>query len=392
MTQTRKTVSRVVKIPIEYPKPKVWDKTWVQLRRLAMNSASFANEMLNEKYAQAKGLSYEKTAYKDWNEELGSYTRDAVSREVQGMWKRNGKNILRGDQTLGRFTADRCLCCRERGVKLTRGKDGAFSIKLVFEPKKTGQEFVFNVYMPAVQRDDYLKKLIDKLASEVYPITKATVVFERPGRKVFLMISYSKSIVCREGIQEGRIATVQLDCDGLIYVSSEGQVLTLGNETHQIRSKKEHFEGIQRRLKACLGQRGSYDRMRQVMKNTQSFSDWAQGPIHNMSRRIVNWCSSRGVSLIVWNIPDESGLPSHQIYTQCQYKCEEAGISVRSQTQEERKQKIELRKQRAIERSQAEASEDVSDSCMVRFSREGSEGCSNLARVEKDVALQDAVY
>src|SRR5690606_22996630 len=116
--------------------------------------------------------------YKDWNKELGSYTRDAVSREVQGMWKRNGKNILRGDQTLGRFTADRCLCCRERGVKLTRGKDGAFSIKLAFEPKKTGQEFVFNVYMPAVQRDDYLKKLIDKLASEVYPITKATVVFE----------------------------------------------------------------------------------------------------------------------------------------------------------------------------------------------------------------------
>lgn len=356
----RKTVQRTIKIPIEYPKPKVWDKTWHRLRVLAMHSASFANEMLNERYAQAKGLEYKKQAYKDWSEELGSYTRDAVSREVQGMWARNGKSILRGDQTLGRFTADRCLCCRERGVKLRRTNNEGFSISLTFEPTKIGQCFEFDVYHGALKKDHYLASTLDKLAAGVNPITKASVVFERPGRKVFVVLSYSKDIAVAEP-SEGRIAKVLLDEHQSIYVSSEGQELTFGYETHHLRNMKENFAQIHARIRNGLGRRRRYDRMRQVLKNHGNFESWSEGPVHQLTAKIVEWCSRRNVSQIVWAIPDDSGLPSHKLMAQVTYKGQEAGISVYSQTQEEKRQKAELRKNAAIARSQAASSEEFAE-------------------------------
>lgn len=353
-----KTVQRTIKVPIDLPKPKEWDKTWVALRRLAMFSASFANEMLNEKYAQAKGVKYEKTAYKDWNEELGSYTRDAVTREVQGMWQRNGKKIMRGDQTLGRFTADRCLCCRERGVHL-QPMDGTFQIKLTFEPSKSGQAFRFDVWKPALAKDHYLRGTLDRLASGVHEIAKASVLFERPGRKVFVCLSYSKEI--DEVDAGGHVAKVLVDDDGGIYVSCEGQMLTLGCMTTRLRAMKEHFAAIQHRLRHDLGRRGRYDRMRQVMRDHQTFDDWADGPLHQMSHQIVAWCAARSVGQIVWAIPEESGLPSTRLMSLCDYKAAELGMVVFSQTRAEKEQKAELRKQRAIERAQSEASEDVSE-------------------------------
>lgn len=345
-----KTVQRTIKVPIALPKPKEWDKTWMQLRRLAMFSATFANEMLNERYAHAKGVKYEKTAYKDWNVELGSYTRDAVTREVQGMWQRNGKAILRGDQTLGRFTADRCLCCRERGVHLQPMED-TFQIRLTFEPSKTSEAFRFDVYRAALAKDHYLRGTLDKLAAGVHPITKASVLFERPGRKIFIVLAFSKEI--DPNANEGRSAKVLLDEEGGIYVHSEGQVLTLGDRTHRLREMKERFESIHSRIRHDLGRRGRYDRMRQVFAKTESFEEWSHGPLHQMSHEIVEWCRHRGVSQVIWAIPDESGLPSTRLMGLCEYKAAEMGMSVFSQTKAEKAQKAELRKQAAIERSQA---------------------------------------
>src|SRR5574341_1430015 len=104
---------------------KKWQATeqYIALRRLAYQCAAFGNQMLNESYAKIKGWPAGGT-YKDFSATLSAAIRDAVNRECVGIWRRNGKLILRGEQTLARFSANRALVVRDRGIKIERRADG----------------------------------------------------------------------------------------------------------------------------------------------------------------------------------------------------------------------------------------------------------------------------
>ena len=80
------------------------DERWRELRRLAYQCAAFANTLLTESYLKAKNQQLKFTTYTDFAEVLSAGIRDAIERECVGLWRRLGKQILRGEQTLARFS------------------------------------------------------------------------------------------------------------------------------------------------------------------------------------------------------------------------------------------------------------------------------------------------
>src|SRR3990167_6945846 len=94
------TTQRTVRVPLDL----VPDATWRELRQLAYRCAAYGNHQLSASYVKAKGGPVLPT-YTDARGDLSAAIRDAVGREGVGIWRRLGKKILRGEQTLARFSA-----------------------------------------------------------------------------------------------------------------------------------------------------------------------------------------------------------------------------------------------------------------------------------------------
>jgi hypothetical protein len=316
------TVSRVVRVPLEM----VRDETWRDLRRLAYHCATFGNTLLSESYTKAKGLKAEFNTYTDFNEMLSAGIRDAVSRECVGLWRRLGRVILRGEQTLARFSADRALVVRGRGVRLERNGDGIVA-QLRLHPRSQAEVTELKVWPHALKRDRYLRTLLDNLAAGEWKIAKGTILFRRPGRKIFLLLSYNKPL--EELVAGSETATCEITADALVVRATTGHRLALGDRMHRLSAMKEHYAGIRRRLHHDLNKRGSRYKHRQALLKAGSFEKWAQGPLHELSRHIIDWCRAENCGELRWIVAhDAPELSWDKLERLCGYKAGEAGIKV----------------------------------------------------------------
>jgi hypothetical protein len=298
---------------------------WIELRRIAYLCASFGNHLLTESYAKAKGVSG-LHPYSDYRAMLSAAVRDAVSSECVSIWSKLGRQILRGEQTLARFAVDRALVVRGQAVSLERTPADGLVLRARLLPAQAGPAMTFAVWMPALRRDRWLSDVLGRLESASYRLTRLAVVFERPGRKVAAFVSYCKPVgTSVRATNEAMFECANQDC----RLRCGEHALSLNDAIHRLTVMKEHFAGIHSRLRRHLGKRGRRHAFRQALLKAGTFEQWAQGPIHQLSRQIVDWCREHNVGELRWNVEQASAeLPWARLEAFVIYKAEDANIRV----------------------------------------------------------------
>jgi hypothetical protein len=328
---------RTVRVPLEY----VPDEQWRDLRRLAYQCAAYGNLLLTESYAKTRGLQVQSSkVYTDFNSVLSSCIRDAISREVVGIWRRIGRKILRGEQTLARFSSSRALVVRDRGVRL-REEAGVYFIDLRLAPREQGPVTALPVWMPALKRDVYLAGCLDNLCRGDTKLTKATVQFERPGRKIYVRLSYRKPAgggrtsptSARGGFHPPHTASAPDPLpaaleykDGELWLRAGGRALSLNDAVYRLQHMKAHFAGIRHRLSRCLNKRGRRQTYRKALLKAGTFERWAEGPLHQLSHTIIRWCQEQGATALQWKVKAEGDLPWDRLQNLIAYKAQEASL------------------------------------------------------------------
>ncbi len=313
-------VHRTCRVPLKIPT----SEEWMELRRISFLCANFGNHLLTESYATVKGLRG-LHPYTDYRTMLSSAVRDAISRECIGIWRRLGKRILMGEQTLARFAANRAILVRGQGVILDRLPGNGLVLRVRLLPARDRSATTFPVWMPALDRDVWLSQEVAKLEAGSHRLTRLALVFERPGRKVVAFVSYSKSI--DEPAVSGGEAVLecsQSDC----RLRSGDRTLALNDAVHRLTTMKEHFAGIHARLRKHLGMSGRRRTLRNSLLKAGSFEDWAQGPLHQLSRQIVDWSRKHEATVLRLCIERSAQLPCAHLETLIEYKAEEVGIRV----------------------------------------------------------------
>lgn len=306
---------RTIKVPLVFLK----DEEWRDLRRIAYQCSSYGNLLLSEQYAKVRGIDGF-TTYRDARDKLSAGVRDAVGREVVGIWRRLGKLILRGNQTLARFSADRALVCRDRAVHVARDSN-TYTVSLRLRPKKEPQ-FVLTVFAPALRRDRHLRETLSMLANHPEKVRKGSVSFERPGQKVFLYISYAKDVFPVASFSKEAILSVM--SDGEAVLQCDGNRLTLNDFVYRMSFMKMHFSRIQARLRISLGRSGRRRDLRKALLKLKGFEHWVVGPMHQMSSRIVKWMIKQNAGVITVSIDEGAPeLPWTTLENQIRYKLSE---------------------------------------------------------------------
>lgn len=322
-------VSRIVRVPLERPD----DAVWRDLVDLAREGAAFANGIIAGWWAEAHGWQPKEgqSTFKDFKGRLSGDARVAIQGEAMGVWRRLKSRILRRDQRLPAFAADRGLVVRGRyasgpgGVRVQRTGDGV-EIRLLLRGADHGGWQTFAVWPSALVKDRYLAGLLDKMASGAYRCSKVTVQIDVKRRKLYALCAYDRPVPTR--VSGDRTATLgPLEPDGSLLLRSAWQTRDFTRDLWEIREKKTHYEGIVRRFRRSVG-RGP--RWRQVYRRAlpPTYEAWATGKLHQMSAAMIAWCASAGVSTLTIRRIEDGDWPAHQLVTMLTYKAQHVGMAV----------------------------------------------------------------
>lgn len=327
-----RAAQRSLRIPLEF----VDDATWGLFRKTAAACARFANGQMSELYAGKMAVLADKavregrTNYRRWNTDLPATLRDSVTREVQGAWRRNGRAIIAGTQRLSLWAADRALCIRADRGGLTISRDEAgniiFILKILPGDDYEATRRVLKAYMPAVRKARWLREPMNAMADGKIVPTKGTLIFQRPGRKLALRVSYEKAPQ-PVGEPTVLVADLRLDDEEALRLSCGGRSLSLGCYVYRVRSLKEHYSGIVKRLSRDLGVRGRRRTYRLALLKAGSFEKAAEGPLHALSRMITDWCRNEKAGVLIWSMVEDGTFPWDRLAAMIRYKCQDAGIS-----------------------------------------------------------------
>lgn len=323
-------VSRVVRVPLARPD----DAAWRDLLALARESAQLANRLMIAWAAEAFGWPRPKepSAVVQFKGRLSGDAYTAVTGEAKGVWQRLRAKVLRGDQRLPTFASDRSLVVRGQyaggkgGVRIEpRGADG-FAVRLLLLGKDHGGWSEFTVWESAIRKDRYLSSLLTRIASGDYRCSKVTLQIDVRRRKLYALCAYDRPVPARRSGQ--RSATLgPLEADGSLLLRSHGSTRDYSAEVWEIRSKKEHYEGILRRFRRSLG-RGPDWRRKYRRALPPSYDQWATGKLHQLSASMVAWLVAQGVSTLTIRPLGDGDWPAHKLETMLRYKCEQAGIVI----------------------------------------------------------------
>jgi hypothetical protein len=249
--------------------------------------------------------------------------------------------MLSGAQRLAEFQADRVLVCRaehmskgrrQRHAMIVRDGAGyALSIRLV--KAATGPRHLFPIRWKP-QADDYVSPVIDALASGETRLLKVSIKFERPGRKVFALLTYEK-IVSVPATPSGTATLGPLEADGTCWLRLEPVAgrqarVNYTDRVHRLLAMKLHFAGIHRRLRGRTKRtgRGHQQRYRQALVKAGSFSAWAKGPVQTWSADVIAACRRHEIGTLQIAALLHHDLPMFALVEQVTYKAAAAGIAV----------------------------------------------------------------
>ena len=330
--------SRVLRVPLT----PLSDASWTALRALAREGAAFCNACLADAYAQRLGYQppNAQSVFRRCAGSLSGDVRVALAREAFTTWRRHGGKILSGAQRLAMFDADRALVCRAEHLSKGRrqiharvsrvGTDYQLSARLV--GKHRGGPHVFQIALDP-RCDDYVRPVIEGLAAGDVRLLKLTIVFERPGRKVFVLLTYERHMEI-PAAGEGVATLGPLEEDGTLWLRwedagrprSQNYTAWISRLSHV----KHHFSGIHQRLRARLRRSGAGHRRvyREALVKAGSFGAWAHGELHRCSADIVRLCRERGIGTLQVAPLEHHELPMAELVAKLTYKCAEAGIGL----------------------------------------------------------------
>lgn len=336
----------------------------MELRELAREAARFGNAMLADKYMLAMGYRSPEagSAFVRCKGRLSGDVRVSIQREAEAIWRRHRIKILAGEQRLALFEAERALVCRgshrtvrhrrgcqERGLRAQRTcecpqhsvthawirYDGErYWLSCSLSAGTQGRREYPLAWHPALESSgrSYVTPVLDGLASRQLRLLKVSFQFERAGKKVFALLAYEKTIrVPTPGQRQGTLGP--LEEDGSLWlrlVGEDGRPLNYNYTAvvHRLAHMKQHFAGIHRRLKRRIRRSGPGWRRdyRLALVKAGSFSEWAEGVLHQVSREIVERCRRAGVGYLAIGPLTDQDLPMAQLQMLLDYKAAEAGI------------------------------------------------------------------
>jgi hypothetical protein len=338
-------VSRVLRVQLA-PLP---DAEWTALRALARDASRFCNAFLAQMYCAGTmdgeaRTAMAKLAYRHASRVAGGRLSGdvavALSREAWTTWRKQGARVLSGAQRLACFDADRALVCRaehwSKGrrqihARMLADADG-YRLSVRFLAKRTGDRQEFAVVVPPVS-DDYQRPVLEGFVDGRIRLLKITVVFERPGRKVFALLTYEKPLLA---VAPGAATATfgPLEPDGTLWLrwEREGrpQSRNYTQDIARLSAMKLHYDGIRRRLRAQLRRSGPGHRhdFRRVLVKAGSFSQWARGVLHQWSAEIVRLCQKEQLGTLAIAPLEGQELPMAILIDLLRYKCLQAGITV----------------------------------------------------------------
>jgi hypothetical protein len=321
---SEKLVNRVVRIPLV----RVSNEQWMELRKLAFICTHFGNHLLTNRYAYARGLRYpppaegekKKSPYRDYGSLLSAPVRDSINIECDAVWTNLGTEILRGAQTLARFSVGRALTIRDRGITV-----GDTEIILKLHPGRN-EGTILPIYMKGVAKDWFLSDLLNKFRSQQYKVVKGTLCFKRPGRDIELLLTYQKPVMTLA--HGNRRAFLRVNQYDELWLDCEGRHLSLTHWIAKLRHMKKHFANIHARLRRSLKRHARH----QALTKCGGYEDWAHGVIHQLTAEIIGWCQKQGCRDIYVAFPkkrqDEEDIAWAGIAEMLKYKCEDNGMPI----------------------------------------------------------------
>lgn len=333
------TVSRVLRVQLA----DLSEETWTRLRAMARESAQFCNAWLADAYAQRLGYAApEESVFVRMRGTLSGDVRVALGREAFTTWRKYGSKILSGAQRLALFDADRAIVCRAEHMSKGRrqihawveGEPGGFRLSLPLRGKDHGGREVFAL-SPNPKADDYVTPVLHGLASRAVRLLKVTLIFERPGRKVFALLTYEKPVDAPSAGASGVATLGPLEPDGSLWLrwtdqSGRPGLLNLTGAIATLIHMKTHFGGIHRRLRARTRRSGSGCRQsyRRGLVKAGSFGEWAKGPLHQMSASVVQTCLKHGVGALAIGPMEHRDLPMAALVALVTQKATDLGIVI----------------------------------------------------------------
>ena len=328
---------------VQLDKDHLSDDAWALLRQLSCEAARFCNAVISDQWANAMG--YAPTEQGSvFTREAGRLSADVrlmLNGEAFAAWKRHGKRILAGAQRGPLFGADRALVCRAGQMDRGRHRRNAwisragerYDLTLRLLGEKHGPRSTFRLWWKP-QSDGYVSPILEGLASGDRRLLKVSLVFERPGRKVFALLAYESEIDVRPAGQ--RHATLgPLEKDGTLWLRMDGADGRPSNvnytaKVHRLAHMKEHFAGIHKRLTRRMRRSGPGWRQehRRALVKAGSFGEWAKGPLHQLSADVIQSCKKAGVGFLSIAPLTGHDLPMYSLITMLEYKATESGIQI----------------------------------------------------------------
>ena len=328
-------VGRTVTVPVQRPEPVVYSS----LRYAGALAARLGNHVINAHYLAGAGTpgAHPNTVYADAVPELAAVVRAQVAREAWHLWRRVRREVLAGRQSLASYRADRALHIRHDGVLLRESPGKGVMVRLrILTPPAPFHEL--HVWPAALAKDHYLSATLAKLASGEYKLGYAGLRWDRHHR-LTLRLSYRKEAPPAE--QRAGECRAELVCAAETWLRCAGRALSLGDYVHRLVTVKASFGAIQRRIRIDLGRARRRNKMRRVMAAAPDFTTWSRGPLHELSRGIIEWSVARGAAGLTMSVTDLApDLPWSRLAELLAYKCVERGLvfeqSIQSAAAEQR--------------------------------------------------------
>lgn len=328
---------------------------WLDLLLLARESARFCNATMADFYARELGYAAPngESVFVRFKQRLSGDVRVALGREAFTQWRMRKHEILRGDGRLAFFTDKRALVCRAEHLSHGKRQRHAWiwsddrahylSICLIGRDServigckngklqwgRRGERHNLKLWWKP-QIDERHRPVMDGLAAGVVRLLKVSFIFERPGKKVFALLTYEKDEpIINPGSASATLGP--LEPDGSLWMRVEG-----GNRynythwVHELIAKKEHWAGLAETIRSRTRRAGPGAKQdyRRALLKAGSFSKWAHGRLHQLSADIVKSLVTANVGHLTIAPIAYQDLPMAELEEKLKYKAAENGITI----------------------------------------------------------------
>lgn len=281
---------------------------------------------------------------------MSSYIRDAIDRQVKGVFKRSGKNILRGDEALPTFRKN-TLPLRDCGVELWK-EEGEDKVKVYARLKILPQEDGKKPEQPIVllETDKMMEEspgqweVAQRILSEEYKLGDAKILEDRKG-KLFLTVSYSFEKEEEAGLNPNRIMGVDIGVKNPAVAAFNDSLKRkyFEYETREILLLKKQFEHRRLNIRKAMSEKhvrrghGKGYKTEPLKDMEKKWNNIRRDWNHKLSKRIVELALENKAGKIVMEDIDkkEGGLdetflgrywPIAELIKFIKNKAEEKGI------------------------------------------------------------------